>query len=85
MGKKTIPIFMAFAFMLILCSFVTPYPSDKKQGNQIMGKIVYNKKKHSMILSWPAFGSSGNYVVTRGQVNRKDAILLGADNRGEKI
>lgn len=50
-----------------------------------MGKIVYNKKKHSMTLSWPVFGSSGNYVVTRGQVNRKDAILVGADNRGEKI
>lgn len=67
MNKKIIPVFIAFAFMLTLCSFVTSYSSDeKKQENRVESKIVYNKKKHSITLSWPAFGSSGNYVITRG-------------------
>jgi len=67
MRTKVISVFMAFAFILILCSFVTSHSSDKKtQQNKIEGKIVYNKKKHNITLSWPAFGSSGNYVITRG-------------------
>lgn len=64
MRIKIIAVFSTFAFMLVLCSFVAPYSSDqKKQENKT---IVYNKKKHSISLSWPAFGSSGNYVITRG-------------------
>lgn len=64
MSTKVISVFTAFSFMLVLCSFVT---SDKKtQENKIEGKVVYNKKKHSITLAWPAFGSSGNYVITRG-------------------
>lgn len=63
MSTKVISVFTAFAFMLILCGFVTSYSSDDKKPE---GKIVYNKKKHSITLSWPTFGSSGDYVITRG-------------------
>lgn len=66
MSTKVISVFTAFAFLLILSSFVISYSSDEtKQENKIESKIVYNKK-HSITLSWPAFGSSGNYVITRG-------------------
>lgn len=67
MNRKIISIFTSCAFMLILCSFVPSYFSgEKKLEHKIEGKIVYNKKKHSIALSWPAFGSSGNYIITRG-------------------
>ncbi|MET4142181.1 hypothetical protein [Pedobacter sp. UYP1] len=67
MSRKIISVFTAFAFMLILCSFINPHPADeKKQENKKDSKIVYDKKKHSITLTWPAFGSSGNYVITRG-------------------
>ncbi len=65
MTTKVISVFTAFAFMLILFSFVTSRSSDEKK-HKTEGRIVYNKKKHSITLSWPAFGSSGNYVITRG-------------------
>jgi len=67
MSKKVISVFTAFLFMLILCSFVSPFSSNEKiEGNKIERKIVYNKKKHAIILSWGAFGTSGNYIITRG-------------------
>ncbi|MCP2029533.1 hypothetical protein L1276_004720 [Flavobacterium sp. HSC-32F16] len=67
MSKKVISVFRAFVFMLILCSFVSPFSFDQKiQEKKTESKIVYNKKKHSITLSWSAFGSSGNYVITRG-------------------
>ncbi len=67
MSKKVISIFTAFVFMLILCSFVSPCFTDKKiEEEKIERKIVYNKKKRSITLSWSSFGSSGNYVITRG-------------------
>ena len=57
--------FVLTAFALILCGFDTPcFPGESSP--ETGGKLVYNKKKHSMTLSWPAFGSSGNYVITRG-------------------
>ncbi|NBA88885.1 hypothetical protein GVN16_24125 [Emticicia sp. CRIBPO] len=67
MSTKVISVFTVLALTLTLSGFVTSYSSDeRKQGNKIEGKVVYNKKKHSMTLSWPAFGSSGPYVITRG-------------------
>lgn len=67
MSKKVISVFTAFLFMLILCSFVSPFSSNEKiEGNKIERKIVYNKKKHAIILSWGGFGTSGNYIITRG-------------------
>jgi len=81
MSAKAISVFTTFA--LILCGFVTSYSTDeKKQENKIEGKIVYNKKKHSMTLSWPAFGSSGNYVITRGGSRlASDFVSLGSTSK----
>ena len=57
--------FVLTALVLVLCSFDTScFPGEGKQV--VQSKLVYNKKKHSMTLSWSPFGSSGNYVITRG-------------------
>ncbi len=67
MNKKTIAVFIASTLMLALCSFIISYSSnEEKQWSKIEGKIVYNKRNHSTTLSWPAFGTSGDYVITRG-------------------
>lgn len=67
MRTKVAPVFKVFTSILILCSFVTSYSfNDKEQEDKTESKVVYNKKKHSITLSWPAFGSSGKYVITRG-------------------
>jgi hypothetical protein len=80
MIKKVISLFTVFTVMLILCSFAKSNSSDeKKQEDKIEGKIVYNKDKRSMTLSWPAFGSSGNYVITRGGSRlASDFVLVGS-------
>jgi hypothetical protein len=57
----------AYTLMLVLCSYATVYCfGNNKQEISSKGKIAYNKKKHSVTLSWPSFGASGNYVITRG-------------------
>jgi len=68
MSKKAISLFIAFAFMLLLCSFTSSFSNNKKtEGNKkIERKIVYSKKKHRITLSWSAFGSSGKYIISRG-------------------
>src|SRR6218665_1111953 len=67
MIKKLTSTFIVFAFMLILCSFEAVDLSDiKKQQDNIERKILYNKKKHTITLSWSEFGDSGNYIITRG-------------------
>lgn len=67
MNKKFTTVFTAFAIVLTLCSFNTPSPSlEQKQDTKAANKIVYDKKKNSITLTWPAFGTSGNYVITRG-------------------
>ncbi|WP_035650082.1 hypothetical protein [Flavobacterium sp. ASV13] len=66
-SKKAISVFAGFMFILILCSFVSPFSVDEKsEQNKIEYKIEYNKKKHNITLAWTAFGTSGNYVITRG-------------------
>lgn len=68
MSKKIISLCTVFAFILLLCSFVSPDPEKQKieENKKIESKIVYDKKKRNITLSWSAFGSSGNYVITRG-------------------
>ena len=68
MSKKAFSLLAVFAFFLFLCSFVSPDSiNETMEGNKkIERKIVYDKKKHTITLSWSAFGSSGNYVITRG-------------------
>lgn len=82
-NKKVNPIFIAFVFMLSLCSFVTSHSSDvKNQTNRLESNIVYNKKKHSMTLSWPSFGSSGNYIITKGGSRlASNFILIGSTSK----
>lgn len=66
-SKKMISVFTSFVLMLIFSGFIPPNLSAaNNQEDKIESKIVYNKKKHSIALSWSAFGSSGNYIVTRG-------------------
>ncbi len=67
MSPKLAYVFTTFVLILILCGFAISHTVDiKKQDNRSTGYISYNKNKHSMTLSWPAFGSSGDYIITRG-------------------
>ncbi|WP_343695475.1 hypothetical protein [Flavobacterium sp.] len=83
MIKKFTSVFTAFMFMLILCSFAATSSSyETQQENKIEGKIVYNKKKNNITLSWPEFGSSGNYVITRGGSRlASDFVSIGSTSK----
>ena len=79
MNTKVMAVFTAFAFMSILCGFVTSYSADEKKQES---KIVFNEKKHSITLSWPAFGSSGSYVIIRGGSRlASDFVSLGSTSK----
>ena len=79
MNTKVMAVFTAFAFMSILCGFVTSYSVDEKKQES---KIVFNEKKHSITLSWPAFGSSGPYVIIRGGSRlASDFVSLGSTSK----
>ena len=79
MNTKVMAVFTAFAFMSILCGFVTSYSADEKKQES---KIVFNENKHSITLSWPAFGSSGPYVITRGGSRlASDFVSLGSTSK----
>lgn len=79
MNTKVMAVFTAFAFMSILCGFVTSYSTDEKKQES---KIVFNEKKHSITLSWPAFGSSGPYVIIRGGSRlASDFVSLGSTSK----
>lgn len=83
MNKKVTSIFIAVAFILTLCSFAAYYPSDKNElNNKIESNIVYNKKKHNITLSWSAFGTSGDYVITRGGSRlASDFVSMGSTSK----
>ncbi|MDH6357954.1 hypothetical protein [Parabacteroides sp. PF5-9] len=67
MSKKLIAVLTAFVFLLGLCSFVVLYaPKEKNQAASADNHIVYSKGNHSLTLSWAPFGSSGDYLITRG-------------------
>ena len=79
MNTKVMAVFTAFAFMSILCGFVTSYSADEKKQES---KIVFNEKKHSITFSWPAFGSSGPYVIIRGGSRlASDFVSLGSTSK----
>lgn len=64
---KFIVLFKVLACTLILYSFITPEASGKKkQDSKPDSRISYNKRQHSITLSWTAFGYSGKYIITRG-------------------
>jgi len=83
MSKKVISLFTLFTFMLLLCSFSSYSDNYKIEGNKkIERKIVYNKKKHNISLSWSAFGSSGNYIITRGGSRlASDFVTVGSTSK----
>lgn len=83
MNKKLISVSLSFMFLLILSSFVSPNSGDEKiQYDKIESKIVYNKKKHNITLTWSAFGSSGNYVITRGGSRlASDFVTVGSTSK----
>jgi len=94
MIKKVFSAFAVFSCMLTLCSFVLPYSSsENKKENKIERKITYNKKKNNIILSWSEFGSSGNYIITRGGSRlASEFVVVGStskltftDNKPNKI
>jgi len=65
MRKKVISVSTALAFILILFSFTPSITyGETRVDPQIKGKIEYRKKQ--LTLTWPAFGTSGNYVISRG-------------------
>lgn len=83
MNKKMISASIAFMIMLIFCSFAPPHSADeKKLQDAIEYKIVYNKKKHNITLSWSAFGSSGNYEISRGGSRlASDFVIVGSTSK----
>ncbi|MDR2038917.1 MAG: hypothetical protein LBQ60_13425 [Bacteroidales bacterium] len=83
MKKKKIVVLATLAIMLGVYSFVVPYPSGKKdQLAPVENSITYNKKKHRITLSWTAFGSSGDYIITRGGSRlATDFISIGSTSR----
>jgi hypothetical protein len=81
--NKKITTCAAITLMLVLCSYATAYCFDIKKEHDISkGKIAYNKKKHSITLSWPAFGIFGNYVIARGGSRlASDFVILGSTSK----
>jgi len=77
MSKKMIAALTAIAIVLsiaaltaiaIVLSIGAAVAFQKKENLtlQVGNSIVYNKKEKSVTLSWTEFGSSGNYIITRG-------------------
>jgi hypothetical protein len=82
MNRKTL-LYVAFNLITIFCIYASGYCfGDTKPQHGQRGKIAYNKKKHFVTLSWPAFGSSGRYVITRGGSRMaSDFVMLGSTSK----
>ncbi len=61
MNKKGITVLAMFATILLFA-----ISCSNKGQEQIEDSIVYNSSNHSITLSWEAFGSSGDYIISRG-------------------
>ena len=67
MNKKMIAVFTAIAIVLSIgTALVSASPKNQNSATQASSSVVYDKKSKSITLSWEAFGSSGDYVITRG-------------------
>ena len=67
MNKRMSAVLTAIAIVLSISATVaSASPKEKDPTTQAENKVVYDKKKKSITLSWAAFGSSGDYVITRG-------------------
>ncbi|MFD2520614.1 hypothetical protein [Emticicia soli] len=83
MHTKTRSFLTALASIVVLCSFINSgFSEAEKQLAETRSSIVYNKKKHSITLTWPAFGSSGPYVITRGGSRlASDFVMVGSTSK----
>lgn len=83
MNTKVVYLLTTFTLMFVLCSFVQSYSlAVPKKKNTAENTITYNKKKHTVTLSWTAFGSSGNYTITRGGSRLAlDYVPIGTTNK----
>lgn len=59
-NKKTIINLISIIVALLSIS-VTILANEDRQS-----KIIYNKDSESITISWPSFGTSGDYTITRG-------------------
>lgn len=80
---RKIATYAAFTLTLLLCSYGIVYCFDNKKDQiSLKGKIVYNKKKRSITLTWPSFGASGNYIITRGGSRlASEFVLVGSTSK----
>lgn len=78
--KKKIAIYAAFTVMCLLGINAPGYSFTRiTQLDTLKGNISYNKKTRSTTLSWPAFGTSGKYLITRGGSRlATDFVLVGS-------
>jgi hypothetical protein len=72
-----------YTLILLLCNYITSYCFlNKEQQRSLNGWITYDKKQHSTTLSWSAFGSSGDYIITRGGSRlATEAAVLGSTSK----
>lgn len=66
MKKRSIAVLTALVILLGLGAFTIACLPQKKSPATTTNSIVYNKREHSVTLSWAPFGSSGEYMITRG-------------------
>ena len=66
MKKRSIAVLTALVILLGLGAFTIACLPQKKSPATTTNSIVYNKGEHSITLSWAPFGSSGEYMITRG-------------------
>jgi len=67
MSTKGISVFTVCALIMALCSSKASFASNiELKKPQTEGHISYDKKKRSISISWPEFGTSGPYTISRG-------------------
>lgn len=82
MKKNIISVLAALVIILgVYGSTAACLPKEKNQATAT-NNIIYDKGKHSITLSWAPFGSSGEYMITRGGSRlATDFIPVGATTR----
>lgn len=83
MRTKELFVFTVCTAVFILCSFTSlRLAAAETEKNKTEGTIVYHEKKHTLTVSWPAFGSSGNYIISRGGSRlASDFVTVGSTSR----
>lgn len=66
MKNTIIGVLTTLVTILVIYGFTTSCSPNEKNRAAITNNITYNEDKHSITLSWAPFGSSGEYIITRG-------------------